>query len=219
MSYINLSAQNKHDRNATINTDIGTAGYLMIYSGARPASPDIGTSTGNLLVALPCSNPFGTLAWTVQSVTLVSGGGGASSNGSGVVTGTTGTGTFFTANVSVSGGVVTAVNSLVVSGSYTVLPTNLNSEPVAGTGGLTFATPPVVSLAMTSVLTAGTITQTNATASGTAAWARLAINNTAGGPGIVDMDIGTTNASVIINTTTIASGGPVVVNSCTITEA
>lgn len=218
MSYINLSAQDKHNRNAAINSDIGTTGYLMIYSGTRPASPDITTSSGNLLVALPCSNPFGSLTWTVQSATLVSGGGGGAGT-TGTVTGTTGTGTYFTATVSISGGVIISINNIATAGSYTALPSNLASEPVAGTSGLTFTSAPIFALAMTSVLTAGAITQTNATASGTASWARLATSNTAGAAGIVDLDVGTSGASVIINTTTIASGGPVVVNSCSIAEA
>jgi len=55
------------------------------------------------------------------------------------ITGTTGTGTKFVANVSISGGAITAVNSLISNGVYTVNPTSFTAEPVTG-GNLTGAT-------------------------------------------------------------------------------
>lgn len=214
MSYINLSAVDKHNRNSQINSDLSTAAYLMIYSGWYPQSPDNTVSGGNLLVALPCSNPFGALTYFVQNAAVAAGGSGGT-NGTQTVTGTTGTGTKFQASVTVSGNAITAVNSITTIGAYSALPSNLSAEPVTG-ASLTGAT---LSLAMSSVITANAITQTNASASGTAGFARLATSNTAGGAGIVDLDVGTSGTSVVINTTAIANGGPVSVTSCTVAEA
>jgi hypothetical protein len=59
---------------------------------------------------------------------------GTGTNGVHTVTGTSGTGTPFQASVTVSGGNVTAVNSITVAGSYTKNPTNLAVEPVTGAG-------------------------------------------------------------------------------------
>lgn len=69
------------------------------------------------------------------------------------------------------------------------------------------------------VWTAGAITTTNASATGTAGFLRLAASNTAGAAGQVDMDVGTSAATAIINTTNIVSGGPVVISSIVLTEA
>lgn len=214
MTYINMSVSDKHNRNSQINGDLGTTGYLMIYSGSYPLSPDITVSSGTLLCALPCSNPFGTLTYFVQNASVNTGGTGGT-NGTQTVTGTTGTGTKFQASVTVAGNTITAVLSITVVGAYSALPSVLYNEPVTG-ASLTGAS---LSLAMSSIITASAITQTNATATGTAGFARLAANNTAGGAGIVDLDVGTSAASVIINTTSIVSGGPIVVSSATIAEA
>lgn len=67
----------------------------------------------------------------VVSATVAAGGSGGS-NGTQTVTGTTGTGTKFTASVTVSAGAITAVLSISLGGSYTVNPTVLTAEPVTG---------------------------------------------------------------------------------------
>lgn len=71
------------------------------------------------------------------------------------------------------------------------------------------------------VLTAGAITQANAVATGTAGYARLCTSaqTSSTSAGIVDLDVNTTGSSVIMNTTSIVSGGPVQVTAATITEA
>lgn len=214
MSYINLRAQTKNTRAAAINTDLGGAAFLMVYSGTQPGAPDVTVSAGTLLAALPMSATPGVVAYQVQSAAVNAGGSGGT-NGTQTVTGTTGTGTKFQASVTVSGGAITAVNSITVAGSYSALPTSLSAEPVTG-ASLTGAT---LSLAMTAIWTANAITTTNASATGTAGWARLAASNTAGAAGIVDADVGTSGATCTINTTSIASGGPVVASSFTLTEA
>lgn len=68
------------------------------------------------------------------------------------------------------------------------------------------------------VLTANPIAQENASATGTATFARL---ETAGGTVVMDVDISASGGggSLQLNTTAIVSGGPVVITSFTITEA
>jgi hypothetical protein len=53
-------------------------------------------------------------------------------NGSQTVTGTTGTGTKFQANVTIAGNAITAINSITVPGNYTVNPTVPTNCPVTG---------------------------------------------------------------------------------------
>ena len=214
MAYLNLSVANKGTRANAIITALSTTAYAMFYQGTIPQSPDNTTSSGNVLAALPCSNPVGTIVYSVQNAAIVSGGTGGT-NGTQTVTGTTGTGTKFQASVTVSGNAITSVNSITVAGSYSVLPTNLNNEPVTG-GGLSGA---ALSLAMTAGVLFSAITTTNATATGTVTFCRLAASNTAGGAGIVDLDVGTSGNSVIVNTTSFVTGGPIVVTSASITEA
>lgn len=67
----------------------------------------------------------------VQSATVAAGGSGGT-DGTQTVTGTTGTGTKFTASVTVAGGAITAVLSITAGGDYTVNPTILTNEPVTG---------------------------------------------------------------------------------------
>lgn len=75
----------------------------------------------------------------VLAAQIVSGGSGGT-NGAQTVTGTTGAGTKFQASVTVSGGAITAVNSISLAGSYTVNPVGvgktkvgvINAEPVTG---------------------------------------------------------------------------------------
>lgn len=74
---------------------------------------------------------FTILATQVVSATIAAAGSGGT-NGTQTITGTTGTGTLFTASVTVSGGAITAVLSIVTGGAYTVNPTSLTQEPVTG---------------------------------------------------------------------------------------
>ena len=75
---------------------------------------------------------------TVVSIAVVAAGTGGAS-GTQVISGTTGTGTRFTASVVVSGGAITGTPTLLFPGDYTANPTALGGEPVAG-GGLVGAT-------------------------------------------------------------------------------
>lgn len=102
-------------------------------------------------------------------------------------------------------------NILVYSGTQPSDP----SQTAVGTLLVTLPCSATFGTATSGVLTANAITQANAVATGTAGWARIA---TSGGSGIVDLDVGTSGTSVIINTTAIVSGGPVQCTSLTITE-
>jgi hypothetical protein len=74
----------------------------------------------------------------------VNAGGSGGTNGPVTITGTTGTGTKFTARGVISGGALASITSITNAGSYSVDPTSLSAEPVTG-GGLSGAT---VSLTM-----------------------------------------------------------------------
>lgn len=210
---MNLSALNKLHRSGQITTDLGATAFLMIYSGAQPISPDITVSAGALLCAMPMSNPAGVVTYFLQAAAINNAGSGGT-NGTQTVTGTTGTGTKFQASVTIAGGIITVINSVTVAGNYTVLPT-LVGEPVTG-ASLTGAT---LNLAMSAQFTASAITQTNASSTGTASFGRLAANNTAGGAGLADLSIGTSGTEIIINTTAIATGGPIIASSAVFAEA
>jgi hypothetical protein len=67
-------------------------------------------------------------------------------------------------------------------------------------------------------LTLTSISTVNATVTGTAGYARIT-TTAAATTSVVDLDVGTVSASVIINTTSITSGGPVAVASGTIIES
>lgn len=69
----------------------------------------------------------------VVSATVAAGGTGGT-NGTQIVTGTTGTGTKFQATVQITGGAIVSVLSIAVGGSYTVNPTSPTIEPVTGAG-------------------------------------------------------------------------------------
>ena len=99
---------------------------------------------------------------TVQSTTVVSatianaGTGGA--NGAAVVTGTTGTGAKFQANVTIAGGAITSVDSIALGGAYTVNPTTPATEPVVGAGLAGAELDVVLGVLTVSVTTAGALT-------------------------------------------------------------
>lgn len=141
-----------------------------------------------------------TVTHTQVSSATVSAGGTGGTPGTQTVTGTTGTGTKFQANVTISGGgAITAVNSITVNGSYTVNPTSLTNEPVTG-AGLTGAQLNIkmgASTVITStpgsytVLPSNPVAQGSTSGSGTGAtfnavWGVLSIGVTAPGVGYDD---------------------------------
>jgi len=73
---------------------------------------------------------------------------------------------------------------------------------------------PSFETASVGVITANAIAQVNAALTGTAAWARLADSD---GNAIMDVDVGTSGNTIVLNTTSIVSGGPVLITSATLT--
>lgn len=206
--YIQLASADKLGRSTQILADIGANATLNLYTGSAPPSPDYPT-TGTLLATLALPSPAGVVTLGVDMAAIAVAGTGGT-DGSQTVTGTTGSGTPFQAVVTVAGGSMTDIVS-VTSGSYTVAPTNLQSEPVTG-GGLTGG---ALSIVLTATLTFSGINPVNATASGTVGYARIA--NSAG-QGIVDLDCGLSAAAIILNSLQITQGSPVAVNPSTLTE-
>lgn len=148
---------------ATINTASVTQSYAagdsVTLAGGVFTHPAIASITNTKIVGLQVGIPGGgyvpadtiTLAGGTHSTTgivtvvstqvvsaTIAAAGAGGTNGNAVVTGTTGTGTKFQANVTIAGGALTAVNFIVVPGAYTVNPT-LAGELVTG-GGLAGAT-------------------------------------------------------------------------------
>ena len=99
----------------------------------------------------------------------------------------------------------------IYTGSQPATPQTAASGTLLAT--ITLPNPPFGSAA-TGVITANAITQVNAGASGTAAWARIA---DADGNAMLDVDVGTSGATINLNTTSIVSGGPVAITSATLT--
>jgi hypothetical protein len=133
-----------------------TSGSFAVVINGTAAIKHVGVKNGNPADLQATITPAGATLTDRSSVvnsavtgaTVVAGGSGGT-NGTQTVTGTTGTGTKFQASVTVASGAITAVLSITVAGSYTVLPTNAAAEPVTG-AGLTGAT---LGLTMASVST------------------------------------------------------------------
>ena len=103
--------------NATVNTP-GTAsvpGDLLTMTSGTGTKPT-----------------FKVTATQVVSATIAAAGASGTDGSGKIVTGTTGVGTFFTASVTVSGGAIQSVDSIVTGGDYTTNPTAIATEPVTG---------------------------------------------------------------------------------------
>lgn len=183
---------------------------MQLFTGSPPISPDY-PPNGTLLVALPLSSTAGTASLTVQSLVITNAGSGGTT-GAQLVTGTTGTGTRFQASVTIAGGAIVAILGIVIAGVYSMAPTLLSNEPVSG-AGLVGAS---LGLVLTGQLIFNPITLASATAAGVVGYARIV---TAAGVGVIDLDCGTSNASVIMNTTTLALNGPVLCSAEILLEA
>lgn len=147
----------------TLNAFVASsAGQLM---GARSKIVNPGTGyvpTEVITIAGGTATTAGTLTVAttqVVSATVAAGGSGGT-NGTQTVTGTTGlpSGSRFQAIVTVSGGAITAVQSISNGGSYTTNPTTLSSEPVTGAGLTGASLSVVMGVATLSATTAGAYT-------------------------------------------------------------
>lgn len=104
------------------------------YAVPQTSGSYVPTNVLTLVGGTGTSASYAVVSTQVVSATVASGGTNGLS-GSQVVTGTTGIGTKFSANVTVSAaGVITSVNSITVGGDYTTNPTSLAAEPVTGAG-------------------------------------------------------------------------------------
>ena len=198
MSYVNLASATKFERASQIITDIGAAGVMLLYSGSAPLSPDL-PATGTLLATLPLSDIAGVVSLAVKEAAITAPGSGGSDGTYAL--------TFIDGGGSGASGYYMVTNGVLVSITMTAYGSDYTSPPFVGgfgTAGLTGAT---AMAAMTAVINFNPISTATATGSGTAGWARIATYN---GTGILDLDVGTTNAtSVMMTNTYVSTGGAV----------
>lgn len=116
----------------------GASPKALVFSGFQAEENQVlaihtvvGLNARHKLV--PATVSGDTVTHFVSKATLVAPGSGGT-DGAAVLTGATGTGTKFQVNATVLGGIITALGSLVVEGSYTVNPTDLTAEPLVGPG-------------------------------------------------------------------------------------
>jgi hypothetical protein len=114
------------------------AGYTTSQSGSGSyAAGDTITvaTTGGTVASIFTVNTTGLVSATANAA------GSGGTNGSCVLTGTTGSGAQkFQINATISGGAISAIGSVVTQGSYTTNPTSLNAEPVTSSCSLSGAT-------------------------------------------------------------------------------
>lgn len=193
----------------SVTTSTGSGAILSAVVGALSAAivtRGTGYVPGDTIVAAGGTfSPAATISvlnTQVVSAAIAAGGTGGTP-GTQTVTGTTGTGTKFQASVTVSaGGVITAILSITLGGTYSVNPTNLAAEPVTG-AGLTGATLTIVmgvggtpSISVSGAYTAipaNPVAQASTSGAGTGAsfnltWKLVSINVTNGGVGYATTD-------------------------------
>lgn len=128
---------------ATVPVVSAGAGYTAIPTVAIAGAGALGAG----------SSAAATAVMKVVSATIAAGGTGYT-NGAQVLTGTTGTGTKVQVNVTIAGGIVTAITGIAVAGAYTVLPT-LAGEATTGPVGTGATLNLVMGVASITVGTAG----------------------------------------------------------------
>lgn len=209
MAYVNIASLTKRHRASQIITDIGADGRLLIYTGSVPASPDM-AATGILLANLALSNVAAVASFAVQDA-VISDPGSAGTNGSYSLTFTGGGGTGATGYFIVSANECTSVVISDPGHGYT-------SAPTIGGFGTASLSGTIVLPVMTALVTFNAISTATAVGTGTAGWARVTQSDIT--VGILDLDIGITNAaSVVIDNTTILSGGSVSCSAQVLIEA
>lgn len=206
--YVNLASVTKQHRANQVIIDIGSSGSLNFYTGPIPASPDFAPS-GFLLATLPLSSPPATASLAVRSG-LVTAGGSGGTDGVYALTLTGGGGTEAAGTFTVIGGALFSIAISVNGYGYTSAPT-LSGFSNAGISGA------AATVVMTGTVVFSTIGSATGSATGTAGFARVA---TSGGIGIIDLDVGTTNAySVVMSNTFINYGGSIICTAQVLLEA
>ena len=134
---------------------------------------DVLTMGGGAIVSAPTFTVSHTQLGAIPTIAAA---GAACANGPATVTGTTGTGTKFQCSVTIAGGIITAVNSIVFAGDYTANPAVLANEPVTGAGLVGAQLSIVMGVKTATLTTAGVfsanpagsiLTQTASTGTGT----------------------------------------------------
>ena len=121
-------------RAATLSVTSVSVTALSVYlPGAGYARADPITLSGGVATTAAIATVYRTQV--APSPTLFAAGSGGATDGAAVFAGTTGVGTFFQVNVTVAGGAVSAVGSLVTGGVYSTNPVSLTAEPIVYVSG------------------------------------------------------------------------------------
>lgn len=134
---------------AVINATLNTPGTLAVPGDILTMTAGTGTKP-----------TFKVTATQVVSATVAAAGASGTDGAGKIVTGTTGTGTYFTASVTVSGGGIASVQSIVTGGDYTTNPTAIATEPVAGDSLVGAQLDVVMGVRDVSILTQGILSVT-----------------------------------------------------------
>jgi hypothetical protein len=208
MAYANLASATKLSRANQVITAIGDGGYLQLWTGSPPASPDV-AATGTLLASLPLSSTPAVASYAVGDAVITAVGSGGT-NGEYAVAFSGGNGTNAAATFTVAAGSLSQIVITNVGSGYTSVPTMGGF----GAAGLTGASAIAV---LTATLVFNAISTATAVATGNAGWARIVNQNSTG---IVDLDVGVTNAaSVVMSNTFIVQGGSVSCSAQVLIEA
>jgi hypothetical protein len=195
MSFVNLASATKLNRSQTIIAAIGTNGFMQLYTGTVPASPDL-PATGVLVASLPLAAIAGVASLVVQQA-IITAPGATGVDGSYFLTITDDIGTGAAGYFIVVAGILDQIIITDYGESYTDSPTISGFETAGLTGAIAL---PV----MTARITVNPITSAFASNDGTVGWARVA---TAAGVGVIDLDVGMTNDfSVVMNNTAVMAG-------------
>lgn len=128
---------------ATLAANIANGGYNQVTAGAVLATHGSGYAPGDAITAaggtFTTATVFSVANTGLYAIPTIAAGGSGGTNGTQYVYGTTGAGNRFVLNVTISGGAITAINSVVDPGDYTTNPTTLSAEPVSGAPGNSLA--------------------------------------------------------------------------------
>jgi hypothetical protein len=208
MAYANLASATKLGRANQIITAIGSGGFLQLWTATAPASPDLAPN-GVMLASLPLSTTPAVASYGLAAGAITAAGTGGS-NGEYNLTITGGSGSGALGTFSVVGGILASIMIGNV-GSGFITPPTLGGFTSAGLTGA------AASAVMTATLVFNAISTATAVATGNAGWARVV---TSGGVGIIDLDVGITNAfSVVMDNTFVSHGGSVACSAQVLIEA
>lgn len=131
-----------HTGSNLFNSGVYSGTVINTGTGYVPGDTYVPTLTGATVNSIltggigAFNTSYGAASFYVMSTQVVSAtvaaAGTGGNNGVATVTGTTGTGTKFTASVNISGGGITSVISILTGGVYQVNPTDITQEPVIG---------------------------------------------------------------------------------------